>query len=398
MLSETEPIIIKFFGCFSIRQGAKIVSESDNRSKKLWKLLQYIVANRDRKIPQEELIDLLWKDRKAGENPMSSLKTLLHRVRNMLDLLEFPESRHMILRQGGCYFWNPHLPVRIDTDDFSIMAEGTKLIDIPEDKLNSALRTMAIYKGSYLGGQYEGEAWADEPAKRYAEQYLYCYNTSVQILAGEERYDEIIFLSRHALEIDPSQELYYYNLISALIAKGAGEEALTAYREVLDLFYHTYRKTPSDRLRALYRGIEKRENNVETDIGIVREQMEKESTDGPVRCAYDTFRLIYEQKRLYPSAERKSYLLLFTVTAPDRKDLVPDNKQLDRALQQIETRLRTDFAKGDIYTRYSLTQILAIVTAPGEEILLDRTKAMRKALRTNIAFDEVDVKIKATSI
>ena len=184
MLSATDPIVIRFFGTFTIQHGDAVICESDNRSKKLWKLLEYIVQNRGRQIPQEELLRLLWSEESMGDNPMSSLKTLLHRVRNTLGQLNVEESRHFILQHAGTYFWNPRVPVKVDTDDFEAIAQQTKKVDIPEEKLNLALRAMAMYKGQYLGGRYEGEAWADEPANRYQQLYLYCYNAAIQILAA----------------------------------------------------------------------------------------------------------------------------------------------------------------------------------------------------------------------
>ena len=172
MLGATDPIVIRFFGSFSIQYGNTVISESDNRSKKLWKLLEYIVQNRGRQVPQEELLRLLWSETSRGDNPMSSLKTLLHRVRNTLERLDIEESRHLILQHAGTYFWNPDIPVEVDADEFEKVAEETKNIDIPDEKLNSALRAMALYKGAYLGGNYTGEAWADEPAGRYQQLYL----------------------------------------------------------------------------------------------------------------------------------------------------------------------------------------------------------------------------------
>lgn len=398
MLSETEPIIIKFFGSFSIRQGENVICETDNRSKKLWKLLEYIVQNRDRQIPQEELVSLLWPERGEEENPMSSLKTLLHRVRNTLDQLDFDESRHLILQHNGCYFWNPRLPVRIDTEDFEVAAERTKIIDQPEEKLNSALRAMAQYKGHYLGGKYKNEAWAAEPGKRYGEQYLYCYNTAVQIFAGEERYDEIVFLSRHAIEIEPSEEIYYYNLISALIAKGAGEEALAAYEEVLDLFYHTYRKTPSDSLRSLYRSIVRSGNSVEMDIAIVREKLDEDRVKGVIRCEYDTFKLLYEQKCLAAAGRGSDYLILLTVTPADRSVSVPEKKHLDRALSQLESQLSNTLSEGDVYTRYSLTQLLVIASLPDEDALFAFLKKTRRCFHAENPSCPVEISFKADKI
>ncbi|MBQ7325224.1 MAG: hypothetical protein IJW98_05745 [Clostridia bacterium] len=399
MTGEIQPIHIHFFGTFSIQYGNQTISESDNRSKKLWKLLQYIAQNRDRRIPQEELLQLLWSENVMGENPISSLKTLLHRVRNTLDKLNFEHSRQLILQNAGTYYWNPDIPAVIDTDEFLREADLADQIDQPEEKLNAALRAMALYRGYFLGGQYKGEAWADAPGSRYEALYLECYNTAIQILAGEARYDEIVFLSRHAIDIAPDEELYYYNLISALIEKGSGDDALAVYEEVLDLFYHTYRKTPSERLRSLYRGIVRSGNSVEMDIALVREKLEENRPTTAIRCEYDTFKLIYEQKCHYAdTAEVPSYLILFTVTSNDRESPAPAERHLDRALSQLERLLTLNLADGDVFTRYSLTQILALAALPGEEALHQLLKKFQQTFKYNNLSCPVELTYKADRV
>ena len=329
-----------------------------------------------------------------GDNPMSSLKTLLHRVRNTLERLGIEESRHLILQHAGTYYWNPEIPVQVDADEFEMVAEQTKKIDIPDEKLNSALRAMALYKGAYLGGNYIGEAWADEPAGRYQQLYLYCYNTAIQILVGEGRYDEIIFLSRHAMEIEPSQELYYYNLISALIEKGAWDEALTAYEDALDKFYHTYRKTPSERLRSLYRGIVRSNNSVEMDIAIVREKLDEGRVNKPISCEYDTFKLIYEVKTLQEQ-QTPCYLTLLTIIPIDKSDSASVDRYVDRGLKQLERQLSLALSEGDVYTRYSLTQMLAMVSVPDEDTLFALLKRIQQTFKYNNLSCPVELTFKA---
>lgn len=364
MFSENEPISIQTFGRFTIRRGDAVISETDNRSKKLWKLLEYIVHNRHRPIPQEELIALLWGEEGQVENRLSSLKTLLHRARNTLDGLNFPESRHLILRRGKCYCWNRGQPLRMDCEEFAAMAERTRKTDEPEEKLDLALRAMALYRGSYLGGQYAGEKWASEAAKHYRGLFLLCYNAAIQILVGEAQYEQVVFLSRRAMELEPSNETFYYNEISALIANGEGEEALRAYRRVLDFFYQTYRKTPSERLRALYRGIPRGDNGIEPDLAIVREGLDAACPSRAVCCEYDTFRLLYGQSRLLGGTR---YLIILTVVPADSSPQA--TRHLDRVLIALEACLSELLSAGDFYTRYSLTQWLALATFSTEDAL-----------------------------
>ncbi len=396
MLSEQEPIIVQFFGTFSIRQGDTVLSETDNRSKKLWKILQYILANRRRPISPEELMSLIWSEEEQESRSPSALKTLMHRLRTFLEQLGIEESHHMILRQNGNFVWNPHLPMKVDAEEFQEAIERTKKISLPDEKLNYLLRAMAIYQGPYLGDKYADEAWASAPAETYRRQYFACYNGAVEILAGDERYDEVIFLSRHAAEFDPDRETYYYNEISSLVALGREQEALSAYERVLDLFYTVYRKTPSPHLRALYRGLTRTEHGVEADLSVIKEDLEDGRVRGPIRCEYDTFRLLYEQKCL--AGLGNEYLILLSVVPISGKGELPTGKTVDRALGQIERQLCRGLNEGDIYTRYSVTQFLMIIAATDEESLLSRARKELRSFRNSLAAIQLRVDCKAQRI
>ena len=50
------------------------------RSRRLWILVAYLILHRDRGIPAQELIDLLWSDASGG-NPMSTLQNNASRAR-----------------------------------------------------------------------------------------------------------------------------------------------------------------------------------------------------------------------------------------------------------------------------------------------------------------------------
>jgi len=59
---------IQMFGKFSLKAGSVQISSGDNRSRKLWLLLAYILCHRERIIPRKELINLLWGD-ESSNNP-----------------------------------------------------------------------------------------------------------------------------------------------------------------------------------------------------------------------------------------------------------------------------------------------------------------------------------------
>ena len=89
----SDSLIIKTFGGFSMTHGDKTISDQDNRSKKLWIILEYLIAFHDRHVPQSTIIDLIWNEESVSADPENALKTALHRIRAMLDELQLSEKR-----------------------------------------------------------------------------------------------------------------------------------------------------------------------------------------------------------------------------------------------------------------------------------------------------------------
>ena len=83
----TDALRVCMFGEFSLSMNGQTINDSDNRSKKIWLLLAYMIYFRSRGISQEELIELLWGDEESSSNPINALKTMFHRTRSMLDRL-----------------------------------------------------------------------------------------------------------------------------------------------------------------------------------------------------------------------------------------------------------------------------------------------------------------------
>ncbi len=89
MKNQETIIYVNMLGGFSVTIGDKIIVDQNNQAKKPWSLLEYLITFRGRDIPVDELIDLFWKD-EASNNPAGALKTLMFRVRKLLEPLGFP--------------------------------------------------------------------------------------------------------------------------------------------------------------------------------------------------------------------------------------------------------------------------------------------------------------------
>ena len=150
MEMATEALRVCMFGEFSLSLNGQTINDSDNRSKKIWLLLAYMIYFRNRGISQEELIELLWGDEESSSNPINALKTMFHRTRNMLDRLGAGTGHTLIVRRQGDYTWNPDLPCSFDVDEFDAGCQKAKSASDDEARIEAYLRVLPLYRGDFL--------------------------------------------------------------------------------------------------------------------------------------------------------------------------------------------------------------------------------------------------------
>lgn len=120
---ELSTFSIRMLGEFSIQSGALEINDKDNRSRKIWLLLAYMIYCRNQPVSQDKLISLLWgEETENSANPANALKTMFHRARTLLDQLGDGVGHTLILRRAGSYVWNPDIPFRFDVKILSSTA------------------------------------------------------------------------------------------------------------------------------------------------------------------------------------------------------------------------------------------------------------------------------------
>lgn len=102
--SASEKITVKMLGGFTISQGDRVISESDGRTKKVWMLIEYLLAHRRNDISQEKLIEILWEDEEC-DAPFNALKNLVYRARKQLGELS-PGGKTEYIRFARNTYYN----------------------------------------------------------------------------------------------------------------------------------------------------------------------------------------------------------------------------------------------------------------------------------------------------
>jgi DNA-binding SARP family transcriptional activator len=351
---------INMLGGFSLQYNGKVIDYQSSRSHKLWLILEYLITFRDKEITQNELIELLWGD-EFTENPANTLKTLLHRLRTMLEELDFAPGKEMIIYNRGIYAWNPKLNFVVDTDQFlSLCTLGDEAEDA-EQKVMYYLSAIDYYKGDFLP-KSALEPWVVPVNTYYHSEYLRIVHACVELLKEQKRVHEIITVCQHAVSIDPYEETLHYELIKAMLETGAQQTALNHYEYVVDLFYSEFGINLSEAMTDLYKELIKVSNGIEVDLKVISEKLQEEDNHpGAFYCEYSLFREIYQLETRSASRNGQSvYLCLLSVTDGNNHK-VGNKKHQNAAMGQLRKAIQFSLRRGDVFTRYSVTQYLILL-------------------------------------
>ena len=360
-------------GGFSISLGDREINDGDNRSKKVWLLLAYMIYCRNRSISQEELIDLLWGDEEGSSNPVNALKTMFHRVRSLLSQLD-PEAGHkLIVRREGSYAWNDALPFSFDVEKFEALCKAGAL-PTAEDAPEKALEAASLYRGDFLP-KLATEPWVVPISAYFHGLYLQTVQMAVPLLENRGRLREASELCRSALAVDPYDEGLYQHLMRELLALGNQREVVQIYENMSELLFSNFGIMPSDETKSLYREASKTVNEREVSPGTVREQLrESDSIGGALLCDYDFFKIIYQaEARAVARSGDAVHIGLLSVTGAGEEPLA--KRSLDRCMDNLQELIRTSLRRGDIASRCSVSQFIVMLPQANYEnslMVMDR--------------------------
>lgn len=351
---------IYMLGEFSLACGERKVDDQSSRSKRVWTLIQFLIANRMKDVSQNDLIEAIWpeEDHAVGD-PANTLKTIVHRARQALDSLEFEPGKNIILYRNGAYAWNNDLPVSIDAEKFILACDAAETAT-GEKKLALLMQALAYYCGDYLPkSSFEG--WVMPLSSYYRSRYLQTVHSAIEMLTQAGRYDDIVSMCRRASVIDPYDEEIHLALIQALVSTGAQQEAMSHYNFVTEMFFSHFGVTPSSKLTQLYREIVRTSKNTEMDLGIIRTGLaESERAEGAFYCEYELFKDAFriQARNLSRNGQIVHLALLSVLDGYGKKlTLARQNMAMERLRDVIGKSLR----QGDVYTRYSVSQYLVML-------------------------------------
>ncbi len=352
-------------GEFSISYGDNVITEHSKRSKKMWTLLQFMIANHNREISQSELIGLLWGD-KESENPVGALKTSLHRLRACLAQLGLPDDVEIIVNSMGTYALNNWLDCDIDFDRFEALYKKSLIAQSEKEKTALYREALEIYKGDFLN-KSKNDSWVMPINTYYHSLYVRIIHDTIDIYHKHKYYSELANICRRAFEIENLDDRIHLYYIKALLEMGEKSAAKSHYTYVMDLFYNKNGINPSPEFVALYEQTVKDDNSSNADFGVLKGQLDSVTDNaGAYYCEFAFFKHVYQLEiRDAARNNRPTHLCLITAVSKTQEEL--ETKALNRVMEKLKECIRNSLRSRDVFSRYGASQYVLLLTNTSKE-------------------------------
>lgn len=351
---------VQMLGQFTLRYGDRTISDSDDRSRRVWSLLAYMLYNHGRSFAQEELIRLYWSNSEKSADPGNALKSIFHRIRTALDKLQPGLGRLLIRRKAGRYFWNNAMPLSLDIEDFEAHFHAAEAAGDDDVRLTEYQAALALYAGDPLPRMTD-EIWTIPIVAYYHSLYTRAAAGAIELLEKQERTAEAVALCRRAIHIEPYQEDLYEHLMRGLLRTGDMKGAMSVYEEMSEQLFAHFGVMPSETLRTLYRQATRTVNDRTLTMDEVCSQLaEPAPHGGAMVCEYDFFKILYRaEARSIARNGHSANICLLSVSGKDGEMLA--RRSLDPAMNNLQVLVQNNLRRGDAIARCSISQYIILL-------------------------------------
>lgn len=351
---------VQMLGQFTLRYGDRTISDSDDRSRRVWSLLAYMIYNHGRSFAQEELIHLYWSNGEKRADPGNALKSIFHRIRTALDKLQPGLGRLLIRRKAGRYFWNNVIPLSLDIEDFEAHFHAAEAAGDDDVRLSEYQAALALYAGDPLPRMTD-EIWTIPIVAYYHSLYTRAAAGAIELLEKQERTAEAVALCHQAIHIEPYQEDLYEHLMRGLLRTGDMKGTMSVYEEMSELLFAHFGVMPSETLRTLYRQATRTVNDRTLTMDEVCSQLaEPAPHGGAMVCEYDFFKILYRaEARSIARNGHSANICLLSVSSKDGEMLA--RRSLDPAMNNLQVLVQNNLRRGDVIARCSISQYIILL-------------------------------------
>lgn len=355
-----DSVKIYLFGRFEILVNDMKVTSQLLKSRKSVLLIQYLILHRGQAISYQALYDLIWPQEEIA-NPESALKTLVSRLRESLKRIS-PALHDCIGTSRGAYAWVDQENVTVDVFEFEDLCRQLKGVSTLDETASGLFsRIYDLYLGDLLSTG-SADSWAVSRSVYYQDMYLSAVYQHLELLRGQERFDEIITVCRIALDINAFDERLQISMMDALVKTNRVHDALIQYRHAEEMNLHYLGMPPSQNMQTYYRRITDTGKLMEEDLNSIRSELSSANKEaGAYLCDFPVFRQLYnlQCRFLRRNSAINLFLVLIRLIPSDKKE--PDPIEKDETMRELTEIMKHHLRSSDIITRYSSDQFLLLL-------------------------------------
>lgn len=384
-----DTIRIQMMDSFAIYINDQRQDQMVNKSRKGIALIEYLILKGQQPVPNNRLLAALWPE-ESSSNPLSSLKTLVSRVRSTLNQVS-DGLGNCIVANRGAYHWEDIPGLTVDVYEIEKIFDELALYkDNFKKCCDLSAQLLELYHGDLLQTA-EASEWVVTRATALHHKYMAAIYSYVDMLKQEDNYEEIVNICRTALEIDNFDDRLHMDLMTALVRTNRSNEALIQYKHVMQLHYRYLGIQPSDEMQEFYKQIVNSGRSLEFNLESIRNELcETGEISGAFVCEYAVFKEIYNlQIRNLERLGTTMFLAVIMVTDINGQSMDPMKQEgIMMGLMEI---LKKNLRKGDTVTHFSptiLALLLATVNYTTGNMVMERIKRLfyRKYPNSNVTF------------
>jgi len=245
-------LIVYCLGQFRVYQDDKLTTDwPSGKGKSIFK---YMIANRQRPIAKDVLMDLFWRgaDPDAARN---NLNVAIYGLRQALRARR-PDFSH-ILFQDDHYLLNPSMAVWVDAEEFLAHCERGRKLE-KEKRAAPAAAEYEVAEGLYQGDFLEEDLYEDWPTLQregLRDSYLVILEQLSRHYLESQRYAVCIHLCQRILAKDDCREDAHRRLMRCYCRQGQPYLALRQYHLCAETLQKELEVPPMAETLALYEHI-----------------------------------------------------------------------------------------------------------------------------------------------
>ncbi len=256
------PVKVFTLGGFKFIVDGKPIVFSGKVQKKPLEMLKALIAFGGTSVGEERIIDALWPDAE-GDTALSSFKTTLHRLRQLLgkeEMIQLREGR-VSLDRRSCWTDVWAFERSIESSEFEVQSAELNGENVTSAIHNSQSETMRrlgkalqIYRGHFLSDD-DDKPWAVSLREQLKRKFVQAVSKVGEHSENENAWKKAIAAYERGLEVDDLAEEFYQRLMVCYLALGRRADAIKVYNRCKKVFAANLGIDPSVETENMYRKI-----------------------------------------------------------------------------------------------------------------------------------------------